>query len=167
MNREFYITDDLIASQGQRLGNYFIDLGFRYLIIFLIGIILAIIGQATGNDKILNWLENISTVEDYLISFSIAILYYFVLELYLSRSLGKFITKTMVVMEDGTKPDAQTIIKRTFCRLIPFDGLSFFGTPSRGWHDSMSDTYVVKKDLFDEKVRLFYSLDEIGMDNEN
>ena len=70
-------------------------------------------------------------------------------------------------MEDGTKPDAQTIIKRTLCRLIPFDGLSFFGTPSRGWHDSMSDTYVVKKDLFDEKVCLFYSLDEIGMDNEN
>ena len=167
MIREFYITDDLIASQGQRLGNYFIDLGFRYLIIFIIGIVLAIIGQFTANDGILYWLDNISTVEDYLISFSIAILYYFVFELYLSRSLGKFITKTIVVMEDGTKPDAQTIIKRTLCRLIPFDGLSFFGTPSRGWHDSMSDTYVVKKDLFDEKVRLFYSLDEIGMDNEN
>lgn len=167
MIREFYITDDLIASQGQRLGNYFIDLGFRYLIIFIIGIVLAIIGQFTASDGILYWLDNISTVEDYLISFSIAILYYFVFELYLSRSLGKFITKTMVVMEDGTKPDAQTIIKRTLCRLIPFDGLSFFGTPSRGWHDSMSDTYVVKKDLFDEKVRLFYSLDEIGMDNEN
>lgn len=127
MIREFYITDDLIASQGQRLGNYFIDLGFRYLIIFLIGIILAIIVQVTASDGILNWLDNISTVEDYLISFSIAILYYFVFELYLSRSLGKFITKTMVVMEDGTKPDAQTIIKRTLCRLIPFDGLSFLG----------------------------------------
>ena len=167
MIREFYITDDLIASQGQRLANYFIDLAFRYLILFVIAIILAFIGEATGNYGITDWLENISTVQDYLISFTTAILYYLIMESLLSKSLGKYITKTMVVMEDGTKPDFQTIFKRTFCRLIPFDGLSFLGTPPRGWHDTISNTCVVKKDLFDEKVRLFYSLDEIGVDAEN
>ena len=65
-------------------------------------------------------------------------------------------------MHDGTKPDSGQILKRTLCRLIPFNVLSFLGSPCNGWHDTISDTYVVKKDLFNEKVKMFYDFEEIG-----
>ena len=45
-----------------------------------------------------------------------------------------------------------------FIRLIPFEILSFLGMPARGWHDSISKTFVVNKNLLDEKKKQFYSL---------
>jgi len=59
------------------------------------------------------------------------------------RTLAKFITKTKVVTEDGSKPSFLRILGRTFARFIPFDAISFlFG---RGWHDHLSKTLVVPK----------------------
>jgi hypothetical protein len=37
------------------------------------------------------------------------------------------------------------IFIRTLSRFIIFEGLSYLGSVSRGWHDSLSGTYVVKK----------------------
>jgi hypothetical protein len=34
---------------------------------------------------------------------------------------------------------------RTLSRFIVFEALSYLGSVSRGWHDSLSGTYVVKK----------------------
>jgi hypothetical protein len=31
--------------------------------------------------------------------------------------------------------------------------------PARGWHDSISKTYVVTKNLLDEKKKQFYALE--------
>jgi hypothetical protein len=67
-----------------------------------------------------------------------------------------------VVDENGNKPEYQTIMIRSLCRLIPFDALSFLGATSRGWHDSISRTYVVQKNLLEEKKELFNSFEEIG-----
>ena len=83
-----------------------------------------------------------------------------------SKSIGKFITRTMVVFEDGSKPDSGTILRRTLCRIIPFDNLSFLGTPSRGWHDSITNTYVVRKDDFERSKELFYAFEEIGINQD-
>ena len=41
------------------------------------------------------------------------------------------------------------------------------GGNTRGWHDSLSDTYVVKKDLLDERKNQFYELDEISIQYKN
>ena len=163
-NNTFRVTTDLWATQGQRLANFFIDLLMRYVLIFVLGFIIALTANFLGNQGVLLWLENIDTLTDYLIGIAVALVYYAAFEVFLSRTIAKYITKTVVVMADGSKPDAGTIIKRTFCRLIPFNQLSFVGS-ARGWHDSISDTYVVQKELFDEKKRLFCSFEEIGQTN--
>jgi uncharacterized RDD family membrane protein YckC len=74
--------------------------------------------------------------------------------------VGKWITQTIVVDENGEKPNSETILVRSLCRLIPFNAISFLGISGRGWHDTISKTYVVNKKLLDEKKRLFYALEQ-------
>lgn len=164
-SKKFSVTNDLLASQGQRFGNYLIDLIIQYVFIFLLAIVLILIAEALGNSELSFWLENMSTIESYVLGIVVLLIYYSLTEIFLSRSIAKFITKTIVVTESGEKPDAGTIVKRTFCRLIPFNHFSFLGG-GRGWHDSISNTYVVQKDLLEQKKNLFYSFAEIGNTDE-
>ncbi|WP_313804846.1 RDD family protein [Flavobacterium sp.] len=165
-NKTFRVTSDLWATQGQRFGNYIIDLVIQYALLFLFGVLLAVIATAIGNTDILEWLGNIPTIQSYAIGYLVMLLYYASTEIFLSRSIAKYITQTVVVDQFGEKPDSSTIAKRTLCRMIPFNHFSFLGGGARGWHDSISDTYVVQKKVFEEKKRLFYSFDEIGQREE-
>jgi hypothetical protein len=54
---------------------------------------------------------------------------------------AKLLTGTQVTDEFGNKPRFGNIVGRTLSRFIPFDALSFLF--ARGWHDSISDTYVL------------------------
>lgn len=164
-NKTFKITTDLWASQGQRFLNYIIDWAIQFGLAFVLTFVIGIIALALGNQSFVERVGSMGKFEEYLLGIVIALVYYALFEIFFSRTIAKFITKTVVVMEDGSKPDTGTIVKRTFCRLIPFNVLSFVGNP-RGWHDSISDTYVVKKDALDSKKRLFYSFDEIGKHEE-
>ncbi|WNH08862.1 hypothetical protein [Thalassobellus suaedae] len=47
--------------------------------------------------------------------------------------------------------------------MIPFDALSFLGTIGKGWHDSISSTYVVDIGRFEAKKKTFSELDQIGV----
>ena len=165
-SKEFEIDADLLASSGKRFANYIIDLVVIYTLIFSLIIILGIISLTLNISGFYEWTQNISTVENYLIFFVIYIPYYGFIEGSTSRSIGKFVTKTIVVMEDGSKPDYATTFKRTFCRIIPFEQFSFLGSYSRGIHDSMSNTYVVDKVAFDNAMKLHNSFQEIGTYNE-
>jgi uncharacterized RDD family membrane protein YckC len=69
--------------------------------------------------------------------------YYVPLEYKFQKSLGKFITKTRVVTSDGHLPTLGDIVKRTACRFIPFDKISFVFSRN-GFHDNYSNTVVVK-----------------------
>lgn len=69
--------------------------------------------------------------------------YYMAMEYFFQKTLGKFITKTKVVKENGEKPSLLDIFGRTFCRLIPFDRLSFLFMKN-GLHDMLSKTSVIK-----------------------
>jgi uncharacterized RDD family membrane protein YckC len=69
--------------------------------------------------------------------------YYLLLEGIFNTTAGKCATNTIVVNENGERPNFGQILGRTFARLIPFDALSFLGAGARGWHDSLSGTYVV------------------------
>ena len=164
--QEFVVTSNRLASQGQRLGNYFIDLIFQYIIIFVLPLVLGLFAAFFGVDAFLGWAENIGGLGEYLIGIIITVIYYLTAETLFSRTIGKLITKTVVVDINGEKPDGVKILKRTFSRLIPFNHFSFLGGNTRGWHDSLSDTYVVKKDLLDERKNQFYELDEIGKNQE-
>src|SRR5690606_20728616 len=69
--------------------------------------------------------------------------YYTLMETKYQKTIGKFITKTTVVTNDGAKPEVGDIVRRTFCRLIPFDRVSFLFTQN-GFHDRLSDTTIIK-----------------------
>lgn len=166
MEKEFTVSDDLLASKKQRLANYFIDYVIKTLLGGLVGLAIGFTAYF-GENIILEWVRNMNSIEEFIFGCIISLIYYNLSEIFLSRTVGKFITKTIVVMEDGSKPDYKTIMVRTICRLIPFNAFSFLGTPSRGWHDSLSKTYVVQKELFEETRELFYSLDEIGRAEES
>lgn len=69
--------------------------------------------------------------------------YYIFMEYKFGRTLAKALTRTHVVMKTGEKPELRDIVSRTFCRLIPFDRISYLFTKN-GFHDYLSDTRVVK-----------------------
>ncbi len=70
--------------------------------------------------------------------------YYIFMESTYQKTIGKIITKTKVITTDGKKPNTADIVRRTICRLIPFDRVSYFFS-SNGFHDKLSDTSVVKE----------------------
>jgi uncharacterized RDD family membrane protein YckC len=92
----------------------------------------------------------------------ILFLYYFLTEVYFSRTLAKLITRTVVVKKDGAKPTVKMIFIRTLSRFIVFEGLSYLGSVSRGWHDSLSGTYVVKKKRLATSIHYFQHPEEFG-----
>jgi uncharacterized RDD family membrane protein YckC len=153
-NKKFTVTDDLLASKGQRLLNFIIDLFIIYVIEISIGTTIILIGDLTKSDTASNWVSSLSVVESFFFGLVILFFYYLITEMYFSRTFGKYFTKTMVVKHEGSRPNMKSIIVRTLSRLIPFEPFSFL-TAERGWHDTLSVTYVVKKHDFIVKKKLF------------
>ena len=70
--------------------------------------------------------------------------YFVVMEAMFQRTLGKFLTGTKVVAQDGGRPSFGQILGRSCARFIPFEAFSFLGGKHPvGWHDSLSGTRVV------------------------
>ncbi|MBZ4041665.1 MULTISPECIES: RDD family protein [Flavobacterium] len=161
MSNSTYILDDkLLASSGSRFLNYILDIVVIIALIFALSFIFAVLASLLDLNEFLLWMGNLSDWEGQLIFVVISIFYYSLTEGLFGRSLGKLITGTVVVDENGEKPSFGIILKRTLCRLIPFDGFSFLG--SRGWHDSISNTYVVNKKDLENEVKLFHEFNLIG-----
>ena len=158
----FQVTPDMLASSSQRVTNYFVDLIIQYAILFGFALVLVIIGNLFELYAIAQFIGSFDAWDEYLAGMVMVIMYYGITETLLGRSFAKYLTKTVVVYHDGTKPDATAIMKRTFSRLIPFDALSYLNDDTRGWHDRISATYVVKKEVLDEMLLLHRSFDEIG-----
>lgn len=68
--------------------------------------------------------------------------YYFILEGIFNTSAGKCATNTIIVNSSGQLPSVGQRLGRTLCRLIPFEAFSFLSKSRRGWHDTITDTYV-------------------------
>ncbi|MNK31120.1 RDD family protein [compost metagenome] len=164
MKNHYKIVDRYKAEKLFRFLNFIIDYIISIIIVVILySVAILIYSLATGTDYVINAdkLANINTYLDRIIT---AILYAFVMYLteFLTkgRSLGKLITGTMVVKEDGSLPTSEDFLKRNFSRIVPFDVLSFLG--SRGWHDSWSDTKVVKRKAYLEAVERETSIEDIG-----
>ncbi|MDX6181380.1 RDD family protein [Flavobacterium sp. Fl-77] len=162
MNDSIYILDDaLVASSGKRFLNYIIDMIFFVIAMYLFGLFLGIL-IALGFEGVSFWMQGLGDLGWNLIGITILLVYYTLTEGFFGRSVGKFITGTVVVDENGEKINFGSALKRSLCRLIPFDGLSFFG--SRGWHDSITDTYVVEKKALEESIKMFHDFKLIGVE---
>ena len=155
--KQFMVTPEIMASHSQRFLNLLMDY-IAQLFLFIIAFsVAAVIAESNGNKEFMaNFVKN--DIAQYTFVTCIALVYYNFFEIFFARTVGKFITQTIVVDENGEKPNHERILVRTLCRLIPLEILSFLGMPCRGWHDSISKTYVVNKTLLDEKKKQFYSL---------
>jgi uncharacterized RDD family membrane protein YckC len=162
-NTTFTITDDLLATKGQRFLNFSIDLVFLYIIILSIGTTIILMAEAAGKFAISAWVETMSDIEIVLYSLLIMLFYYSLTEIYFSRTIAQLITKTVVVNRDGLKPDIKTFLLRSLCRFIPLDPFSFLGAYPRGWHDVLSNTYVVKKKRLAKSIQFFSNPEEFGI----
>lgn len=163
MNRT-QIVERNKASLGLRFVNNLVD-GIILnwvpsLLIYGISELILFIGRNDIYMAIANFEEQYVFL-NFLIAILISVFYYYFLEYYNNgRTLGKYITGTVVVSLTGETITSNQIWKRTFSRLVPFDGLSFLGT--NGWHDSWSDTRVVKINDFDNAMRMESELEDIG-----
>lgn len=157
-----YVDDTMLATKWQRFANLLIDFVIQLIIALLLGVIASVLYFGFGIDGPVIWIETMDAFEERLLGAVILLCYYGLFETLTSSTPGKYITKTKVVLEDGSKPDAFTILLRSLCRIIPFEPFSFFGTLGRGWHDSLSRTYVVDKKKYEAARHLKNSFDEIG-----
>ncbi len=127
-----------LVSGWRRLGTYLIDLVCFYVIFFVL--VLAVV-FIVGEDS---WLDVLDGLAGNFIGIGFFLLYYIGFESAFARTPGKFVLGTIVVNEKGNKPSTGQFIGRSFGRLIPFEALSCFGSQTRGWHDSLANTYVVR-----------------------
>ncbi len=123
------------ASKGKRLANYLIDALIVQFFSFAIGMVLGVSGMA--NDDLTASLLGIGVYVGYYILFE---------HLNGGRTVGKIATRTRVVTETGDTPTVETLIGRSFARIIPFEALSFLGSRNNGWHDRLSGTMVIDLD---------------------
>jgi len=165
-HNQFRITPDLLASKGQRILNYLIDLLPQYAINYGFAYGFYYLGEFTGNYVLNDYWNNMSVIEDLIVSYGFFVLYYFAMESTTKRTLGKYVTNTMVIKTNGEEVTNSNILKRTLSRLIPFDGLSFLGVNGKGWHDSIADTYVIDIKKYTEKKTLVTDLDQLGKPEE-
>jgi uncharacterized RDD family membrane protein YckC len=156
------MDETIFASKGQRFLNYLIDVVIYYLIIYLIGITAVWLYESFGYEGMYNWVVGMSPLGGMAFNLTIMALYYLFMEGITQRTVGKFITGTIVLAEDGSKPEIRTIAIRTLCRYIPFEAFSFFNDSGRGWHDSITKTYVVNAKKYKTALELKNSFDEIG-----
>ncbi|PCI98123.1 MAG: hypothetical protein COB15_06400 [Flavobacteriales bacterium] len=120
-----------------RFANFIIDRVVHLAIIFIISFIFAIAN--------IEFIFNMDRVEEIVFELSLYVVYYIVMEFSFQTTVGKLITGTVVVNIDGSKPTLKVIVGRSFSRLVPFDALSFLGGGASGWHDSWSNTKVIKR----------------------
>ncbi len=141
------------ASGGKRFANYIIDVISFYLFIIVAGIVIALI-----DPTLLSGLDNESSgvnLLDRLITMLFYGFYMFIIEaVFKGKSLGKLITGTRAVNEDGTKISFQTALMRGFSRIVPLEQFSALGSPSYPWHDKWTDTYVIDEKQSNYHLRI-------------
>lgn len=124
-----------VATTGQRFMTFFLDVIFYYLAAFAV---LFVIDRFLPGDRVLYR-------QDYVFGIILFFLYYILQEAIYGRTLGKVITGTKVVNENGSPISFGQALVRTLCRLIPFEPFSFFGGKGHpvGWHDRIAKTRVI------------------------
>lgn len=144
LEQEIYMDP---VSRGVRFVNYVIDRIMIYGIVTSIFIISFAIDYSQGRAFKDNFLLQ-ETLESKLWQIVISIIavigYYTAFETTTrGRTVGKIITGSIAVTDDGNPLTFKKALLRSLCRLIPFNELSALG--NRPWHDSITKTVVIKK----------------------
>jgi uncharacterized RDD family membrane protein YckC len=137
------------ASGAQRFLNYLVDnllmqFGLSYLTGMIVGFLIAKMapdfayriayeGTTQGDLLLISFLIGI---------FNYVVYYTFCEKVFKGYTLGKLLTGTRAIREDGSELTFKDAILRSLSRLVPFEPFSGFGP--RPWHDSWTNTVVVK-----------------------
>jgi len=156
MRKILRIVEENKAPMGLRFANYLIDNVVVYFFFFGLGMLSVILYDYLDIAFLydfVTWLSGINRFEDALITSLVYFTYAFLMEYFTKgRTVGKFITGTKAVSADLQELTLHQYFIRNISRLVPFDALSFLG--NNGWHDSWSDTRVVKiKNLNEARTR--------------
>jgi uncharacterized RDD family membrane protein YckC len=149
---ETHLLDDIEyiyvqAGAGQRFVNYLVDrvvffLVWRALSYITVFPLTMFLYTATGGN------QPAILVIYLLIAMALFVLWNTAFEAFTGgKSLGKLITRTRAVTENGTRITFRNALLRSLCRCIPFEAFSAFGTPTYPWHDRLSKTLVVDEKL--------------------
>jgi len=131
------------ASRWRRFFNYLIDFIACYAVAFVLAFAVAL----AGGEAALAAMEEANVLRDYAIGIGLMLVYYIPLEGMFGVTVGKLITGTRVVDEQGRPPSWGQVIGRTFARLIPFEPFSLLFSEDKriaGWHDRLPKTLVVR-----------------------
>jgi uncharacterized RDD family membrane protein YckC len=151
-NAHIFTAEDIFqpveASTGQRFLNYLIDAvlmqyGLAFLTATLVVKLLLAISPETAYQLFGEDRDTMDTVmASYLIAFFNYLFYYTICEkAFKGYTLGKLVTGTRAIREDGKELTFKDAILRSLSRLVPFEPFSGFGRP---WHDSWTKTTVIK-----------------------
>ena len=136
------------ASQGSRFLNWLIDnLLMQYGLSRLTGYLAGYILGTFFPEYMMHLIYEQDSIDILIIGYTIVLInyifYYTICEkAFKGYTLGKLITGTRAIRDDGQELTFKDAILRSLSRLVPFELLSGFGV--KPWHDSWTKTTVVK-----------------------
>ena len=138
------IPQYILASKTTRALNFLIDIIFIKITITILYVISGFIPFGEQYYSLLDWFDSFDDAQNFLLGSAVMFAYYLILEMAFARSIGKYFTKTIVVISDGSRPKPINILSRTLIRIFPLEYFSFLRGRKPGWHDEHSGTFVVK-----------------------
>ena len=142
------IVEHADASLGQRFLNWLIDnLLMRYGLIYITGTAVGFLLGLLAPEYILRVANDMTSFDLLFIGYIVAIfnyiVYYTICEsAFRGYTLGKLITGTRAIREDGNDLTFKDALLRSLSRLVPFEMFSALGRAP--WHDTWTKTRVIK-----------------------
>lgn len=133
------------ASKGKRFANYLIDT----VVFIIVAVVFFAVLAAAGVFGELFYDEGAGLLDRLVTMVLFGLLWGATEALFKGKTLGKLITGTRAVNEDGSQISTKTAFLRGFSRIVPFEAFSALGDPSYPWHDKWTHTYVI-----DEKTSI-------------
>ncbi len=124
-------------NKGYRIINFFID-------IIVISALTFIISDAFG--------FQINSIR-----FIVFFLYYLLFEYFLRQTVGKMITKTVVIDANNSNPGFWKVLLRTLLRFSALDAVSYMFGFEFGIHDVLSRTRLTRKENSEHNLQNVYS----------
>jgi uncharacterized RDD family membrane protein YckC len=147
--KHLFLEDELIqyedASIGQRFLNYLIDsLLMQFGISYATGYLLTQFLLAVSPETAYSLFGEETFLASYIVAFFNHLFYYAISEkAFRGYTLGKLLTGTRAIREDGEELSFKDAFLRSLSRLVPFEALSiWFGNGL--WHDKWTKTRVIK-----------------------
>ncbi|MEP6710923.1 MAG: RDD family protein [Ferruginibacter sp.] len=130
------------ADKNIRFVNWVVDIIAYYILSLFAGVLMGLLAPDFIRKIVYDKTDYL--LFSYGTALFVFLFYYIVIEgLTKGKSLGKLITKTRAVKEDGSAINWRDAFKRGLARAVPFEPFSAFG--DRPWHDKWTDTVVIKQ----------------------